>query len=150
MPLMARIPAQARAFVFGRWRHMPNYPVLWNVVLWGCETLNYALDQFSSIWGMVTHSPPTSVLSSALAFLLRSACLVSAWYVPFIRGRHGHCILSYGLVSFIYICMRAWSVASVISDSLRPQIPLSMGFSRQEYWSGLLFPPPEDLPDPKI
>ena len=25
-----------------------------------------------------------------------------------------------------------------------------MGFSRQEYWSGLLFPPPEDLPDPGI
>ena len=27
---------------------------------------------------------------------------------------------------------------------------LSMGFSRQEYWSGLLFPTPEDLPDPGI
>ena len=25
-----------------------------------------------------------------------------------------------------------------------------MGFSRQEYWSGLLFPPPGDLPDPGI
>ena len=30
------------------------------------------------------------------------------------------------------------------------QGPLSMGFSRQEYWSGLLFPSPEDLPDPGI
>ena len=28
------------------------------------------------------------------------------------------------------------------------QAPLSMGFSRQEYWSGLPFPSPEDLPDP--
>ena len=28
------------------------------------------------------------------------------------------------------------------------QAPLSMGFSRQEYWSGLPFPPPGDLPDP--
>ena len=28
------------------------------------------------------------------------------------------------------------------------QAPLSMGFSRQEYWSGLLFPPPGNLPDP--
>ena len=26
-------------------------------------------------------------------------------------------------------------------------VPLSMGFSRQEYWSGLLFPSPGDLPD---
>ena len=30
------------------------------------------------------------------------------------------------------------------------QIPLSMGFSRQEYWSGLPFPSPGDLPDPGI
>ena len=30
------------------------------------------------------------------------------------------------------------------------QAPLSMGFSRQEYWSGLPFPPPVDLPDPGI
>ena len=32
-----------------------------------------------------------------------------------------------------------WSVA--------PQAPLSMGFCRQEYWSGLPFPSPGDLPD---
>ena len=35
-----------------------------------------------------------------------------------------------------------WSVAC--------QAPLSMGFYRQEYWSGLPFPSPEDLPDPGI
>ena len=45
---------------------------------------------------------------------------------------------------------------SVVSDSSRPhglmpgQAPLSMGFSRQEYWSGLPFPSPGDLPDPGI
>ena len=31
-----------------------------------------------------------------------------------------------------------------------PQAPLSMGFSRQEYWSGLPFPPPLDLLNPGI
>ena len=30
------------------------------------------------------------------------------------------------------------------------QAPLCMGFSRQEYWSELPFPSPEDLPDPGI
>ena len=30
------------------------------------------------------------------------------------------------------------------------QAPPSMGFSRQEYWSGLPFPSPADLPDPGI
>ena len=33
-----------------------------------------------------------------------------------------------------------WTVAQ--------QAPLSLGFSRQEYWSGLPGPPPGDLPDP--
>ena len=41
-----------------------------------------------------------------------------------------------------------------MSDSLQPyvarQVPLSMGFSRQEYWSGLPYPPPGDLPNPGI
>ena len=42
-----------------------------------------------------------------------------------------------------------------MSDSATPwtaahQAPLSMEFSRQEYWSGLPFPPPGDLPDPGI
>ena len=31
-----------------------------------------------------------------------------------------------------------------------PQAPLSMGFSRKEYWSGLSFPSPRDLPNPGI
>ena len=31
-----------------------------------------------------------------------------------------------------------------------PQAPLSMEFSRQEYWNRLPFPSPEDLPDPGI
>ena len=30
------------------------------------------------------------------------------------------------------------------------KVPLNMGFSRQEYWSGLSCPPPGDLPDPWI
>ena len=30
------------------------------------------------------------------------------------------------------------------------QVPLSMGFPTQEYWTGLPFPSPGDLPDPGI
>ena len=34
--------------------------------------------------------------------------------------------------------------------SIIHQAPLSMGFFRQEHWSGLPFPSPEDLPNPGI
>ena len=39
---------------------------------------------------------------------------------------------------------------SAISWTVARQAPLSMGFPRHEYWSGLPFPPPGDLPDPGI
>ena len=44
--------------------------------------------------------------------------------------------------SFARLYATLWTVAH--------KAPLSMGFSRQEYWSGLLCPPPEDLPHPEI
>ena len=45
------------------------------------------------------------------------------------------------------------AACSVMSDSVTPwtaahQAPLSVGFSRQEYWNGLPSPSPGDLPDP--
>ena len=41
---------------------------------------------------------------------------------------------------FVWIFAIPWTVAQ--------QAPLSMGFPRQEYWSGLLCPSPGDLPNP--
>ena len=38
--------------------------------------------------------------------------------------------------------MTLWTIAL--------QVPLSVGFSRQEYWNTLPFPPPRDLPNPRI
>ena len=48
-----------------------------------------------------------------------------------------------------------WFSHSVMSDSCDPmdrsrQAPLSMGFPRQEHWSGLSFPSAGNLPDPGI
>ena len=42
----------------------------------------------------------------------------------------------------VWLSATLWTVAH--------QAPLSMGFSRQECWSGLPFPPPGDLPNPGI
>ena len=53
----------------------------------------------------------------------------------------------------------AWIVCALVTEScpihcdlmvLVHQAPLSMGFSRQEYWSGLPCPSPGDLLDPQI
>ena len=57
----------------------------------------------------------------------------------------------------LYSYTQTWMLScSVMSDSfVTPwtaacQVPLSMGFSRQGFWSGLSFPSPGDLPDPGI
>ena len=46
------------------------------------------------------------------------------------------------LLSHVWLLATPWTVAY--------QVPLSIGFSRQEYWSGLPFPSPGDLPNPGI
>ena len=46
------------------------------------------------------------------------------------------------MLSHVQLFASPWTVVC--------QAPLSMKFSRQEYWSGFPFPPPGDLPDPGI
>ena len=50
------------------------------------------------------------------------------------------CVLSY--FSCVRLFVTLWTIAH--------QAPLSIGFSRQEHWSGFPCPPPGDLPDPGI
>ena len=45
----------------------------------------------------------------------------------------------------LQVCQTLWALWTVAH-----QAPLSMGFSRQEYWGGWPCPPPEDLPHPGI
>ena len=45
-------------------------------------------------------------------------------------------------LSHVWLFVTPWTVAH--------QAPLSMGFSRQEYWNGMPFPSPGDLPDSRI
>ena len=50
------------------------------------------------------------------------------------------CVINH--FSSVQLFATPWTIVS--------QAPLSMSFSRQEYWSGLPFPPPRDLPNPGI
>ena len=46
------------------------------------------------------------------------------------------------ILSHVQLFPTPWTVAH--------QDPMFMGFSRQEYWNGVPFPPPGDLPNPEI
>ena len=58
----------------------------------------------------------------------------------------------FSILKFIHIhsfCVSHFSHVQLLTPwTVACQAPLSVGFSRQEYWSGLPFPSPEDLSDP--
>ena len=84
-------------------------------------------DEHLRVWwaGRLCFSGWTNIEAASLLLLFsRSVC----------------CVLS--RFSRVWLFVAPWTVAC--------QAPLSMGFSRQEYWSGLPFPPPGDHPDPGI
>ena len=62
-------------------------------------------------------------------------------------------ILSYIILFLVFMCVLSHSVMSHLFSPpciVARQDPLSVEFSRQEYWRGLLFPFPGGLPDPGI
>ena len=64
-----------------------------------------------------------------------------------ISGHNSWPILNYIIyVQSHFSCVQLFATLWTVAR----KSPLSMGFSRQEYWSGLWCPPPGDLPDPGI
>ena len=57
-------------------------------------------------------------------------------------SQHIYAMCCVSCFSRVWLFVTPWTVAH--------QAPLSMGFSRQEYWSGLPCPPPGELPNPGI
>ena len=82
-----------------------------------------------------THTHTRSNLQETGNLQMRPGCLL--------RELKPHCV-----------CVRAKSLQSCPNSAtpwtVAHQAPLSMGFSREEYWSGLPSPSPGDLPDPQI
>ena len=112
-----------------------------SVLFWCCFSV------ISRVWLFVTpwtaaHQASLSITSSRSLLKLMSTESV----VP-----SNHPILDHPILLLPSIFPRI----RVISNGYTPctvagQAPLSTGFSRQEYWSGWPFPPPEDLPNPQI
>ena len=76
----------------------------------------------------------SKLISQPFHFQWSQLCLyICTWILP-------HCMLLLSRFSHVWLFVTPWTVVAC-------QTPLSMRFSRQEYWSGLPCPPPGDLPD---
>ena len=86
------------------------------------------LGKSSSVWSKRT---------LCISYFILSSCLEERGQLISFHSLLPVCVLS---------CVRLFA----ISWTVAPQVPLSMEFSRQEYWIGLPFPTPGDLSDPGI
>ena len=91
------------------------------------------------MWYFVTAALANEYSTSTLSKAAGSAITTHANLIILLPSPWAqHCVLS--RISHVQLCATPWTVAR--------QALLSMGFSRQEYWSGLPCPPPGDLPSP--
>ena len=97
----------------------------------------------------ISNPPPAKPLrllkgsGDDLSFLARKHFLIKV--CTFFRRNAITHLIDYVPAKSLQSCLTLcdpWTIAH--------QAPLSMGFSRQEYWSGLPFPPPGDRPSPGI
>ena len=90
---------------------------------------------------LISAFPKTCFLMSLSPFIytIRVTLGNSLKTCPFLRVRSNMCTCMLNCFNCLWLSVTPWTVAR--------QAPLSMGFSRQEYWNGFPCPPPGDLPD---
>ena len=137
---------------------MLNYPYYYLFNL----AASWSYDLFSLLNVPCGSALPSSSILRKRAVLM--SCSKNCRLIPltFIFRFINFCVLfpsnsfSYSIFKFLRFDMTFWLecvlIPSVVSDSATPwtaarQAPLSMGFSRQEHWSGLPCPPPGDHPN---
>ena len=91
---------------------------------------------FPQFWRLEVQDQGAGLLTSFCIFTWQKECKLPLW--PLLIRAVCACVLSH--FSHVRLCVTLWTATC--------QAPLSMGFSRQEYWSVLPCPPPGDLPDP--
>jgi hypothetical protein len=104
----------------------------------------------------VDYSGTSMLFSQSLARLF-----VTPWVYAYIQS-HQAAFTKHMQVFWIFVvvvilvyklcccCLVAKSCPTLLRPRVACQAPPSIGFPRQEYWSGLLFPSPGKLPDPGI
>ena len=91
---------------------------------------------------------PTRAGARAVLYLLWAWCVTQSCNNETLDGEV--VLALHGLQIHRHPCSVAQSCLFVTLQTVAYQPPLSTGFSRQEYWSGLPFPPPGDLLHPEI
>ena len=134
----------------------PPYRLTW-VLCAGHASASPAFPTPAEICFTNSSPPARSLLQFNPLFSTRlpATCLTMSHTFPRYCIRPPHLTLpsfwfSAALVTW-YVRSITWLCLTLVTPwTVARQVPLSIEFSRQEYWSGLPFPPPRDLPKPEI
>ena len=96
-----------------------------------------------SRWSHPEVTNPSIAHSSQLQVLIFYRCSIVLQAPEFLKWNIRVCVC---VCVCVFNCVQLFATTRTVAH----QAPLSTGFSRQEYWSGLPFPSPRNLPDPGI
>ena len=102
--------------------------------------------QETRVWTLGREDPLEKEMATHSTILAREIPKVYAFKPTFKRSTRTLDPVLYNKWKWKWSRVRLFAIPWTVAY----QAPLSMGFSRQEYWSGLPFPSPGDLPDPGI
>ena len=115
-----------------------------------CKGKDLALSDPQSKWKLYFLSGIFSIMQH-ISLSAQYNVLHESLKMKCIRSRITVCVVHILRSALLIVEMCAQLLSHVQHFEIIPwQAPLSMEFSRQEYWSGLPCPPPGDLPDPGI
>ena len=97
-----------------------------------------------SVWILLPISPVHQERGQTYRLIVLLGCESWVWYR--VVAASVWCTTTQVGCACVLSCIRLFVTPRTVAH----QAPLSMGFSRREYWSGLPFPPPGDLPNPGI
>ena len=115
--------------------------ILYHLSHWGSP------ENIGSLYFLKKSSSVNFFLWSSENMLMAPLCVPTLYIVDFsttVLSCYSSTVLYCAMLSYfrhVWLFATLWTIA--------PQVPLSMGFSRQEYWSGLPCPPPGNPPQPR-
>ena len=115
------------------------FATLWTVAYQAPPSRGFSRQEY---WSGLPCPPPGDLADPGIEPISPASPALQAGHLPTEPPRKPYLGLCALLLSRVQLFATLWTVAY--------QAPLSMGFSRQEYWSGLPFPSPGDLPYPGI